>query len=53
VAGNILMQGSAIGVGCWFTTGLGDYEQVRIDKAIGLERDDLPIAIVSIGHDKF
>ena len=53
VAGNILMQGSAIGVGCWFTTGLGDDEQVRIDKAIGLEIDDLPIAIVSIGYDKF
>jgi len=52
VAGNMLLQGSAIDVGCWFTTGLNDSEQVRIGKAIGLERDDLPIAIVSIGYDK-
>jgi hypothetical protein len=27
VAGNILLQGSAIGVGCWFTTGLRDDKQ--------------------------
>ncbi len=24
MAGNMLLQGVAIGVGCWFTTGLGD-----------------------------
>jgi len=30
VAGNILLQGSAIGAGRWFTTGLGDDEQARI-----------------------
>ncbi|MDP2844636.1 MAG: nitroreductase family protein [Candidatus Methanoperedens sp.] len=52
VVGNILMQGSAMGVGCWFTTGLKDNEQVRIGKAIGLEKADVPIAIVSTGHDK-
>ena len=27
VAGNMLLQGSAIGVGGWFTTGLGDDKQ--------------------------
>ncbi len=42
VAGNMLLQGSGIRVGCWFTTGLNDSDQVRIGKAIGLERDDLP-----------
>ncbi len=26
VAGNLLMQGSAIGVGCWFTTEVSDEE---------------------------
>ncbi len=52
VAGNMLLQGSAIGVGCWFTTGLNDSEQVRMGKAIGLEKADVPIAIVSTGYDK-
>lgn len=46
VAGNMLLQGSAIGVGCWFTTGLNDSEQASIDKAIGLERDEFTTAIV-------
>jgi hypothetical protein len=32
--------------------GLRDDEQTSMDKAIGLERDDFPIAIVSIGYDK-
>ena len=41
VAGNMLLQGSAIGAGCWFTTGLNDSEQVRIGKAIGLEKADV------------
>ncbi len=52
VGGNILLQGSSIRVECWVTRGLNDSEQVRIGKAIGLERDDLPIAIVSTGYDK-
>ncbi|MBU4221608.1 MAG: nitroreductase family protein [Euryarchaeota archaeon] len=29
VAGNILMQGSAMGVGCWFTTGLSDEDRMK------------------------
>ena len=48
----MLLQGSAIGVGCWFTTGLNDSEQVRMGKAIGLEKADVPIAIDTTGYDK-
>ncbi len=52
VAGIMLLQGSAMGVWCWFTTGLNDNEQVRTGKAIGLGKADVPLAIVSTGYDK-
>jgi len=46
------MQGSAIGVGCWFTTGLNDNERGEIRDATGSKPNDMPAAIVSIGYDK-
>jgi nitroreductase len=48
--GNMLLHGSAIGVGCWFTTGLRDDEIRGIRKATGIKVDDVPLAIVSIGY---
>jgi len=50
VAGNILMQGSAIGVGRWFTTGLGDYERKSMRDFTGMNMDDIPFVIVSTGY---
>ena len=50
VAGNILMQGSAIGVGGWFTTGLRDYERKSMRDFTGMNVDDMPFAIVSTGY---
>ncbi len=50
VAGNILLQGSAIGVGCWFTTGLRDDERKSMRDFTGMNVDDMPFAIVSTGY---
>jgi len=50
VAGNMLLQGSAIGVGCWFTTGLSDYERKSMRDFTGMNVDDMPFAIVSTGY---
>jgi hypothetical protein len=50
VAGNILMQGSAMGVGCWFTTGLRDDERKSMRDFTGMNVDDMPFVIVSTGY---
>ncbi|MCG2735855.1 MAG: nitroreductase family protein [Candidatus Methanoperedenaceae archaeon] len=50
VARNMLLQGSAMGVGCWFTTGLGDDEKQQVREVAGIEKD-VPLAIVSLGYD--
>ena len=50
VAGNILVQGSAIGVGCWFTTGVSDDERKSMHDFTGINVDDMPFAIVSTGY---
>ena len=49
-AGNMLLQGSALGVGCWFTTELTSTEKGDIQKTTGIEKVDVPHAIVSIGY---
>jgi len=50
VTGNMLLQGSAIGVGRWFTTGLGDDERKNMLDFTGMNVDDMPFAIVSTGY---
>ena len=50
VGGNMLLQGSALGVGCWFTTELSGDVQVGIREVIGAEVDDVPSMIVSVGY---
>lgn len=50
VAGNMLLQGSAMGVGSWFTTELSDDEIKSAREFTGIKADDVPLAIVSIGY---
>lgn len=48
----MLLQGSAMGVGCWFTTGLRDDERDEMRKVVGFEGDDMLFTIVSVGISK-
>ncbi len=48
-AGNMLLQGSALGAGCWFTTELSGDVQMEMREVIGAEVDAMPSAIVSVG----
>ncbi len=50
VAGNILLQGSAMGVGSWFTTDLKDDERKNMREFMGIKAEDVPMTIVSIGY---
>ena len=50
VAGNMLLQGSAIGVGCRVTTGFGDDEKQQVREVAGIEKE-VPLATVSLGYD--
>jgi nitroreductase len=50
VAGNILLQGSAMGIGCWFTTDLTGEEHYRICETAGPGAEDVPFVIVSMGY---
>ncbi|MCX9081096.1 MAG: nitroreductase family protein [Candidatus Methanoperedens sp.] len=51
VAGNILLQGSAMGVGSWFTGDLSDDERKNVREFTGIKAVDVPLAIVSIGYN--
>lgn len=49
IAGNILMQASAIDLGCYFNSGLTSVEQAGIQAATNIPSSHVPQAIVSIG----
>jgi hypothetical protein len=49
VAANVLVQGSAIGLGCHFDTALTADQQSAIRKATGIPSSDIPQVIISIG----
>ena len=49
VAANILVQASAIGLGCHFKTTLTSDEQTSIQKVTGIPSSDSPQVIISIG----
>ncbi len=49
VAGNMLIQASALGLGCHFRPNLSSAEQKSIQAATGIPASHLPQAIVSIG----
>jgi hypothetical protein len=49
-AGNMLLQGLALGVGCLFTTGLSGDVQVEIREVIGAEVGDVPFVVVSVEY---
>lgn len=49
VAGNILVQASAIGLGCNFETTLTTDEQISIQSSTGIPFSDTPQVIISIG----
>jgi hypothetical protein len=49
VAGNMLVQASAIGLGCHFGTALTSDEQAAIRKVTGIPSSDTPQVIISIG----
>jgi hypothetical protein len=49
VAGNILVQASAIGLGCHFETTLTPDEQASIKRVTGIPFSDTPQVIISIG----
>jgi hypothetical protein len=50
VAGNMLMQASALGLNSYFTTNLSEDEKERIQNITGIPAQDIPHAIVSIGE---
>ncbi len=50
VGGNMLLQGSAIGVGCWFTTDMTGEERYRIRETAAPGAGDVPFVIVSMGY---
>jgi hypothetical protein len=50
VGGNMLLQGSALGAGCWFTAELSGDVQVSVREVAGVEAVDIPVVIVSAGH---
>jgi len=49
VAANVLLQASAIGLGCNFETTLTSDEQLGIQKLTGIPTSDIPQVIISIG----
>jgi hypothetical protein len=49
VAGNVLVQASAIGLGCHFETNLSSDEQAGIKVLTGIPFSDTPQVIISIG----
>jgi len=49
VAGNMLLQASAIGLGCHFRTRLSTAEQRSIQEATGIDASHIPQAIVCVG----
>jgi hypothetical protein len=49
VAGNMLIQASALGLGCHFRPNLTSAEQKSIQAATGIPASHLPQAIVSLG----
>jgi nitroreductase len=49
VAGNVLVQASAMGLGCNFKTALTTDEQSRIRQLSGIPYSDTPQVIISIG----
>ncbi|MCJ7654660.1 MAG: nitroreductase family protein [Dehalococcoidia bacterium] len=49
VAGNILVQASALGLGCHFETTLTSDEQAAIRKVTGMPSSDTPQVVISIG----
>ena len=49
VAANILVQASAIGLGCYFETTLTSDEQAGIQKVTGIPSSETPQVVISIG----
>ncbi|MCJ7516209.1 MAG: nitroreductase family protein [Dehalococcoidia bacterium] len=52
VAGNMLMQASAIDLGCYFKTKLSPAEQQAIQNATGIPSSNIPQVVVSLGRTK-
>ncbi len=52
VGGNMLLQGAAVGVGCWFTVELSSDERKRVDCVVKVEVNDVPVTVVSAGYAK-
>jgi len=50
IAGNMLIQASAIDLGCYFNSGLTSAEQAGIQAATNIPSSHVPQAIVSIGQ---
>jgi hypothetical protein len=49
VASNVLVQASAMGLGCYFETTLTSDEQAGIQKVAGIPSSDIPRVVISIG----
>ena len=49
VAANVLVQASAMGLGCYFETTLTSDEQAGIQKVTGIPSSDTPQVVISIG----
>jgi hypothetical protein len=50
VAGNMLMQASAIDLGCYFRTKLTSAEQQAIQSATSIPSSHIPQVVISLGH---
>ena len=50
VGGNMLLQASALDMGCYFNTQLTNTQQNNVQKITGIGDSDTPHAIVSIGY---
>ncbi|MBW6519362.1 MAG: nitroreductase family protein [ANME-2 cluster archaeon] len=50
VGGNMLLQGSAMGVGSWFTTELSEDAQLGIQEVVEVKVDDVPAVVMSVGY---
>jgi hypothetical protein len=52
VAGNMLMQATAVDMGCYFKTNLSPAEQQAIQNATGIPSSHIPQAVVSLGRPR-
>jgi nitroreductase len=52
VAGNMLIQATAIDLGCYFKTKLTPAEQQAIQSATGIPSSHVPQAVISLGKSQ-